>query len=126
MELQNQAMLWSEPELVGWVEKRVDKSLIWNRRFFLLQGPFLFYYIKNTDILTTVPVGVIPLEGAFIKDGDDTDTGRRFCFHLRLEPEVASFAKFASYHISAPSQEAKMVWMHAVQLASFSRPFLLE
>uniref|UniRef100_A0A7I4EHN0 PH domain-containing protein n=1 Tax=Physcomitrium patens TaxID=3218 RepID=A0A7I4EHN0_PHYPA len=52
--------------------------------------------------------------------------GRRFCFHLRLEPEVASFAKFASYHISAPSQEAKMVWMHAVQLASFSRPFLLE
>lgn len=36
--------MWSEPDIVGWLDKRGGKFKSWKKRFFVLQGSYLFYF----------------------------------------------------------------------------------
>jgi hypothetical protein len=46
--------MWSEPDLVGWLEKRGGKFTSWKKRFFVLQQSYLFYFDDDLKVKTLV------------------------------------------------------------------------
>ncbi|EFJ18622.1 hypothetical protein SELMODRAFT_444445 [Selaginella moellendorffii] len=118
--MQNQRVLWGDPEIAGYLEKRGGRFTSWKRRYFVLQGYFLFYFISEQQ--TETPLGLIPIEGCTIKESADVGGKlRRYVFYLNIGTQHVGFSKTETYILAASSRDNLEEWTEKLVLAAESR-----
>ncbi|KAJ7563442.1 hypothetical protein O6H91_03G110200 [Diphasiastrum complanatum] len=119
--MQNQAVLWTQPDFTGYLEKCMDNY--WQNFFFVLQGSFLFYFTNDIGVNTTLPLGVIPVEGCKLQISrrETEENLEKFAFVLGISSQYAILAKHGTYVLAALSQEALDEWIEKLSKAANSR-----
>ncbi|CAM6102326.1 unnamed protein product [Calypogeia fissa] len=109
----NQSVLWTAPDVAGWLEKRGGPFAAWKLRFFILQSSSLFYFKDNLDIENAQPLGVIPMEGTILEVAELATAGattqRKWCITVMLGPQFGG--KRDTHVLSAPSKQALEEWL---------------
>lgn len=100
------------PEKEGWLHKQSDKYKTWNRRWFVLKGPNLFYFKNPRDVRMK---GIINLRGYKISIDEDISPGK-YCFKAKHERERTFF-------FYTDSDTDLREWVKALMKATISRDF---
>ncbi|KAI9019419.1 hypothetical protein CLU79DRAFT_758744 [Phycomyces nitens] len=97
------------PDMQGWLHKQGDKYRTWNRRWFALKGPNLFYYKTKDGRMK----GIINLHGYRVVC-DETIHAGKYCFKVQHERERT----FCFYTDTEVSMKA---WVKALMKSTISR-----
>ncbi|KAI9281758.1 hypothetical protein BC943DRAFT_354403 [Umbelopsis sp. AD052] len=100
------------PEKEGWLHKQSDKYKTWNRRWFVLKGPNLFYFKSPRDVRMK---GIINLRGYKISIDEDINPGK-YCFKAKHERERTFF-----FYTDGDVELRQ--WVKALMKATISRDF---
>lgn len=100
------------PEKEGWLHKQSDKYKTWNRRWFVLKGPNLFYFKSPRDVRMK---GIINLRGYKISIDEDIHPGK-YCFKAKHERERTFF-------FYTDGDVDLRQWVKALMKATISRDF---
>ncbi|GAB5590799.1 hypothetical protein Unana1_05699 [Umbelopsis nana] len=100
------------PEKEGWLHKQSDKYKTWNRRWFVLKGPNLFYFKSPRDVRMK---GIINLRGYKVSVDEDIHPGK-YCFKAKHERERTFF-----FYTDGDSE--LRAWVKALMKATISRDF---
>ncbi|KAI8379361.1 uncharacterized protein BYT42DRAFT_532078 [Radiomyces spectabilis] len=98
------------PDMEGWLHKRSDKYKTWNKRWFVLKGPNLFYFKSPKDVRMK---GIINLRGYKIVADESIYPGK-YCFKVQHERERTFY--FYTHH-----QASLKAWISALLKATISR-----
>ncbi|XP_024518378.1 sesquipedalian-1-like isoform X2 [Selaginella moellendorffii] len=101
--MESEALLWSQPDWTGHLDVYKEDARVWERRFFLLQGSFLFSFKNELD--RSSPLGVIALEGCQVEEVPG-DASRKHKLVVKLGPEYAAFGNHDQYFLSTSSSES--------------------
>ncbi|KAH7286893.1 hypothetical protein KP509_32G027300 [Ceratopteris richardii] len=125
---ENQACMWSEPDIVGWLDKYGGRFRSWKRRFFVLQGSYLFYFRDDIKVHEKYPLGVIPLDASEIDTSNEDlgDSSRRYTFRICLGKQFIGLSKRDTYVVAAPSHQAMEEWIERIIAAAEIRDVLLD
>ncbi|MCO5567630.1 hypothetical protein L7F22_021324 [Adiantum nelumboides] len=120
--------MWSEPDIVGWLDKRGGKFKSWKKRFFVLQGSYLFYFENDFKIQAKSPLGVIPLDASKVdmETEESGDASRRYIFSICLGKQFLGYSKRDTYVVAAPSHQALEEWVQQIKTAAETREVLLD
>eukprot|EP00249_Psilotum_nudum_P019690 c27373_g2_i2 orf=18-392(-) len=122
-----QAAMWTQPDLVGWLEKRGGKFTSWKRRFFILQGSYLFYFENDSKVQTTQPIGVVPLDASRLDMGDEVaGPSRKYAFSIHLGSHYVGIAKRDTYILAAPSGQSLQEWEQKLKVGAESQESLFD
>ncbi|OAD78237.1 hypothetical protein PHYBLDRAFT_140337 [Phycomyces blakesleeanus NRRL 1555(-)] len=97
------------PDMQGWLHKQGDKYRTWNRRWFALKGPNLFYYKTKDGRMK----GIINLHGYRVIC-DETIHAGKYCFKVQHERE-RTFCFYTDTEI------AMKAWVKALMKSTISR-----
>ncbi|KAH8552505.1 hypothetical protein BGW37DRAFT_424072, partial [Umbelopsis sp. PMI_123] len=100
------------PEKEGWLHKQSDKYKTWNRRWFVLKGPNLFYFKSPRDVRMK---GIINLRGYKVSIDEDINPGK-YCFKAKHERERTFF-----FYTDGDVELRE--WVKALMKATISRDF---
>lgn len=96
----------------GWMEKKGGSRRNWNRRYFVLQGPFLYYYASDTAFKKNQPhKGMISLKDCVTQM--TTHKKREHCFEINHSDEDRR-----NFILDCVSQQDKFEWIEAVSTAA--------
>jgi hypothetical protein len=98
------------PEKEGWLHKQSDKYKTWNRRWFVLKGPNLFYFKSPRDVRMK---GIINLRGYKISVDEDINPGK-YCFKAVHERE-------RNFFFYTDGDDELRQWVKALMKATISR-----
>ncbi|BFI31058.1 hypothetical protein MPTK2_3g18030 [Marchantia polymorpha subsp. ruderalis] len=120
----NQAVMWAEPDVAGFLDKRGGTFTSWKSRFFILQGSTLFYFPNPYNIQS--PLGVLPMEGSGLEAAGIEEGGpqRKWCFRIKLGAQFG-MAKRSTYVFAAPSKQAQEEWLDNLKYAASTRADLI-
>ena len=90
-------------EVQGYLEKRSPKLNLYKRRYFRLDGSFLFYYVDDVE---TKPVGSIDLKTATIEMSPEKSGKKRFVFKVEIPAKP--------YYLSCTTAEEREMWYSAI------------
>ncbi|KAK9826494.1 hypothetical protein WJX81_006127 [Elliptochloris bilobata] len=119
--MQNQATLWSPPDLSGWLHKR--KGQVTSRkdkRWFCLKGSYLFYF---RDAGAAKCQGVIPLEGAAVEAAHGGKGAGEPRIRITLEPDPG--LRHTSYVLATDGEDMQAVWLALLMHAAIPRSELV-
>jgi len=91
----------------GYLMKKGDGQKGYSKRWFILKGNLLFYFVKNSD---RQPIGVIILEGSTIELAE-SDMNEHYCFKILFTART--------YTLSAETHEIMEQWMRALACANY-------
>lgn len=91
----------------GYLQKKGDLNREFQRRWFVLKGNLLFYFLKKQD---REPQGVIILEACSVQ----VSTHGRYCFEISFDG-----AGTRVYILGADNDEEMQQWMKAISHASY-------
>ncbi|KAL0082908.1 hypothetical protein J3Q64DRAFT_1642260 [Phycomyces blakesleeanus] len=100
---------FNAPDMQGWLHKQGDKYRTWNRRWFALKGPNLFYYKTKDGRMK----GIINLHGYRVIC-DETIHAGKYCFKVQHERE-RTFCFYTDTEI------AMKAWVKALMKSTISR-----
>ncbi|KAG2173199.1 hypothetical protein INT43_004573 [Umbelopsis isabellina] len=98
------------PEKEGWLHKQSDKYKTWNRRWFVLKGPNLFYFKSPRDVRMK---GIINLRGYKISMDEDVNPGK-YCFKAAHERE-------RNFFFYTDGEDELRQWVKSLMKATISR-----
>ncbi|CDH61535.1 related to boi1-bem1 protein-binding protein [Lichtheimia corymbifera JMRC:FSU:9682] len=101
-----------QPDMEGWLSKQGDKYKTWNRRWFVLKGPNLFYFKSPSDVRMK---GIINLRGYRIVC-DETIYAGKWCFKAQHDRERTFF-------FYTDSEFGMKAWIKALMKATISRDY---
>ncbi|CEP17308.1 hypothetical protein [Parasitella parasitica] len=100
------------PEHEGWLHKQSDKYKTWNKRWFVLKGPNLFYFKSPKDVRMK---GIINLRGYKIVV-DETIHAGKYCFKAQHERERTFF-------FYTDTEDTMRVWLKMLMKTTIARDF---
>ncbi|KAF7728370.1 polar growth protein [Apophysomyces ossiformis] len=100
------------PDMEGWLHKQSDKYKTWNKRWFVLKGPNLFYFKSPKDVRMK---GIINLRGYRIISDDSIYAGK-YCFKAQHERE-RTFYFYTEYEMDMKA------WIKSLMKATISRDY---
>ncbi|ORZ02557.1 hypothetical protein BCR43DRAFT_465682 [Syncephalastrum racemosum] len=100
------------PDMEGWLHKQGDKYKTWNKRWFVLKGPNLFYFKSPTDVRMK---GIINLRNYRIICDESIYAGK-YCFKAQHERERTFF-------FYTEVESALKAWTKALMKATIARDF---
>ncbi|KAI9498401.1 hypothetical protein BDB00DRAFT_447296 [Zychaea mexicana] len=101
-----------KPDMEGWLHKQGDRYKTWNKRWFVLRGPNLFYFKSSKDLRVK---GIINLVGYSIIP-DETIHSGKYCFKMQHEKE-------RTFYFYTSSKESLKSWMRALMKVTISRNY---
>ncbi|KAI8149823.1 hypothetical protein BJV82DRAFT_584771 [Fennellomyces sp. T-0311] len=123
------------PEHEGWLHKQGDKYKTWNKRWFVLKGPHLFYFKSPKDVRMK---GIINLRGYRIVVDESIHSGkysfraqhdreRTFCFYTDTEESMRKWIQVLikttiARDISTPVMSSNPVATVSLDVARRMRP----
>ncbi|KAI7885753.1 hypothetical protein K492DRAFT_218075 [Lichtheimia hyalospora FSU 10163] len=110
--LAHQSAVDVQPDMEGWLSKQGDKYKTWNRRWFVLKGPNLFYFKSPSDVRMK---GIINLRGYRIVC-DETIYAGKWCFKAQHDRERTFF-------FYTDSEFGMKAWIKALMKATISRDY---
>ncbi|KAG2377717.1 hypothetical protein C9374_008802 [Naegleria lovaniensis] len=90
-------------DIQGYLEKRSPKLNLYKRRYFRLDGSFLFYYVDDVE---SKPIGSIDLKTATIELSPEKSGKKRFVFKVEIPAKP--------YYLSCSTAEEREVWFNAI------------
>ncbi|KAI9323175.1 hypothetical protein BX666DRAFT_1884019 [Dichotomocladium elegans] len=103
---------FAAPEQEGWLHKQGDKYKTWNKRWFVLKGPNLFYFKSPKD---TRVRGIIHLRGYRVVVDESIYPGR-YSFKAQHEHE-------RTFYFYTDTKESMRTWLKALMKATITRDF---
>ncbi|KAI8147658.1 hypothetical protein BJV82DRAFT_664884 [Fennellomyces sp. T-0311] len=103
-----------KPDMEGWLHKQSDKYRTWNKRWFVLKGPNLFYF-KSPKTKDLRVKGIVNLAGYTIIT-DETINPGKYCFKMQHEEE-------RTFYFYTTSEKILRSWMRALMKATISRNY---
>ncbi|KAG0167078.1 polar growth protein [Apophysomyces sp. BC1034] len=100
------------PDMEGWLHKQSDKYKTWNKRWFVLKGPNLFYFKSPKDVRMK---GIINLRGYRIVSDESIYAGK-YCFKAQHERE-RTFYFYTDYEMDMKA------WIKTLMKATISRDY---
>ncbi|KAI9250163.1 hypothetical protein BDA99DRAFT_523017 [Phascolomyces articulosus] len=100
------------PDMEGWLNKQGDKYKTWNKRWFVLKGPNLFYFKSPKDVRMK---GIINLRGYRIIS-DETIYAGKYCFKAQHERE-------RTFYFYTDSENIMKAWMKTLMKATIARDY---
>ncbi|KAI8368099.1 uncharacterized protein BYT42DRAFT_585272 [Radiomyces spectabilis] len=100
------------PDNEGWLHKQGDKYKTWNKRWFVLKGPNLFYFKSPKDVRMK---GIIHLRGYRIVV-DETIHPGKYCFKTQHDRE-------RTFYFFTDTESSMKAWIKALMKATISRDF---
>ncbi|KAG2227778.1 hypothetical protein INT45_002016, partial [Circinella minor] len=100
------------PDMEGWLNKQGDKYKTWNKRWFVLKGPNLFYFKSPKDVRMK---GIINLRGYRIISDESIYAGK-YCFKAQHERE-------RTFYFYTDSEAVLKRWMKALMKATIARDY---
>ncbi|KAI8146167.1 hypothetical protein BJV82DRAFT_600757 [Fennellomyces sp. T-0311] len=100
------------PDMEGWLSKQGDRYKTWNKRWFVLKGPNLFYFKSPKDVRMK---GIINLRGYRIICDEAIYAGK-YCFKAQHERERTFF-------FYTDSEGIMKAWIKALMKATIARDY---
>ncbi|KAI9491726.1 hypothetical protein BDB00DRAFT_912561 [Zychaea mexicana] len=100
------------PDMEGWLNKQGDKYKTWNKRWFVLKGPNLFYFKSPKDVRMK---GIINLRGYRIIC-DETIYSGKYCFKAQHERE-------RTFYFYTDSEAVMKAWIKTLMKATIARDY---
>lgn len=100
------------PDMEGWLYKQASKYKKWNKRWFVLKGPNLFYFKSPKDIRMK---GIINLRGYRII-ADETIQAGKYSFKAQHEEE-------RTFYFYTDVDTTMKAWLSSLMKATISRDF---
>ncbi|KAI9264257.1 hypothetical protein BDA99DRAFT_508836 [Phascolomyces articulosus] len=101
-----------KPDMEGWLHKQGDRYKTWNKRWFVLRGPNLFYFKSPKDLRVK---GIINLVGYSIIADESIHAGK-YCFKMQHEVE-------RTFYFYTNSEKTLKSWMRALMKVTISRNY---
>ncbi|KAF0687092.1 Aste57867_21173 [Aphanomyces stellatus] len=95
----------------GVLVKQANHLKNWKKRFMVLRGQSMFYYVSGTTSDETYPRGVISLSGVDVQPLDVSKFKKQFCFEI-------SHPYFKSLYMMAKNDADLTQWMSSIKSAS--------
>ncbi|CAK4679800.1 unnamed protein product [Aphanomyces euteiches] len=95
----------------GVLVKQANHLKNWKKRFMVLRGQSMFYYVSGTTSDETYPRGVISLSGVDVHPLDVSKFKKQFCFEI-------SHPHFRSLYLMAKNEADLVQWMSSIKSAS--------
>ncbi|KAG6542065.1 hypothetical protein Mapa_016529 [Marchantia paleacea] len=127
--MNNQGLLWMNPEKQGVLKKRGGKTKNWKIRQFLVKDTFLFYF-KVASAGQLLPSGVVPLQGSKVDlspeeehetEGDEPAPTFVFVIFLPDKLLTEGIVKRNTYFLGGENLTDCYLWIRAIRHASISR-----
>lgn len=100
------------PDMEGWLHKQGCKYKKWNKRWFVLKGPNLFYFKSPKDVRMK---GIINLRGYRIIPDESIQPGK-YCFKAQHEEE-------RTFYFYTDVDTSMRAWTSSLMKATISRDF---
>ncbi|KAI9314135.1 hypothetical protein BX666DRAFT_1970688 [Dichotomocladium elegans] len=100
------------PDMEGWLNKQGDKYKTWNKRWFVLKGPNLFYFKSPKDVRMK---GIINLRGYRVICDERIYAGK-WCMKIQHERE-------RTFSFYTEAEDCMRAWMKALLKATISRDY---
>ncbi|KAI9246460.1 hypothetical protein BDA99DRAFT_526911 [Phascolomyces articulosus] len=107
---QQQQDAFQAPEHEGWLHKQGDKYKTWNKRWFVLKGPNLFYFKSPKDVRMK---GIINLRGYRIVV-DETIHSGKYSFKAQHDRE-------RTFYFYTDTEESMRKWIQALIKTTIAR-----
>ncbi|OAE27527.1 hypothetical protein AXG93_3857s1250 [Marchantia polymorpha subsp. ruderalis] len=127
--MNNQGLLWMNPEKEGVLKKRGGKKKNWKIRQFLVKDTFLFYF-KVASGGERLPSGVVPLQGSKVDlspqeehETEGSEVAPTFVFVIFLPDKLLTegIVKRNTYFLGGENLTDCYLWIRAIRHASVSR-----
>jgi len=103
-------------EKEGWLMKQGGIVKNWKKRWFKLQGNYLYYYKQKTD---KEPLGFIPIDRASINVLDPKQTKKKHAFEIR-DPSNSFNKWHKSYFVCAETEDDMKEWINKIVNVTFT------
>ncbi|KAG1672501.1 hypothetical protein FOA52_002810 [Chlamydomonas sp. UWO 241] len=97
---------WHSPERCGWLTKQGDYIKTWRRRWFVLKGGKIFWFLNDCVTQESVPRGVIDVNKCLSIKGAEDAINRPFAFEISTVSD--------SMYFIAESEKEKEDWINSV------------
>lgn len=124
MEMETDVVTFFNPRMEGWLRKRAGSGpASWARRYFLLTGSVLYYFLNQREIDQASPRCIIPLENAAVEAvgadrlrivAAETAPGGLIKSAKRMKDGSLRTGKRSKLELKAASGGERDEWLHAV------------
>lgn len=119
----DRSIVFSKDDILhkGWLKKQGGPFRIWQRRYFILVGDFMFYFAKEED---QRPLGFIPLRGNKVeKHPFNPDEPGKYLFEVK--PGTAEQGPLTNHHetflLWAGSSQELDEWLQVIRRVMYGR-----